>query len=43
MSGNTYVVLERKAVPEHLKDISGLDVPNRLDDMVKALEDHGEA
>ena len=43
MSSSTYVVLEKKAVPEHLKEISGLDVPNRLDDMIRALEDHGEA
>ena len=41
-SATTPIVLEKRAVPEHLKNVTGLDVPTELGEMLRALEDAGE-
>lgn len=42
LAANTTIVLEKKAVPEHLKNVTGLDTPTELGEMLRSLEDAGE-
>ena len=40
---NSFLIMEKKAMPTHLASLECLDVPTKVDGILKELEDAGEA
>lgn len=43
LSGDSFVILEKKGLPTHLQSLECVDVPIKLQALVSDFEDQGEA